>query len=50
MFVEHSLTENPKKDKLIDELNFKNCMRLKRNTTIKLCDGTTYLKKYIIHP
>ena len=32
MCVDRSLCGDPKKDKLIDELNFKNCVRLKRNT------------------
>ena len=51
MYVDHSLRGEPKKDKLIDELIFKNCMRLKRNTTINLFVVITYKKiKYIIHP
>ena len=39
------------KDNLIDELNFKNCVHLRRNTTSKLFVGITYKKiKCIIHP
>ena len=39
------------KDKFIDELNFKNCVRLKRKTTSKLFVDITYKKiKFIIHP
>ena len=50
MYVDRSSCGYPKKDKLIDEINFKNCMRLKRNTTSKLFVGITYRKKNIIHP
>ena len=49
MYVDRSSNGYPKKDKLIDEINFKNCMRLKRNKTNKLFVGITY-KKVIIHP
>ena len=39
------------KDNLIDELNFKNCMRLRRNKTSKLFVGIKFKKrKFIIHP
>ena len=49
-YVDRSLRGDPKKDKLIDELNFKNCVRLKRKTTRKLFVGITYKKrKFIIH-
>ena len=38
------------KEKLIDELNFKNCVHLRRNKTSKLFVGITYKKgKFIIH-
>ena len=38
-------------EKLIDELNFKNCMRLRRDTTRKLFVSTAYIKwEFIIHP
>ena len=40
-----------KKDKLIDELNFKKCMQLKRSLKSKFFVGiTNKQKKYIIHP
>ena len=32
MYVECSLCGNTNKDKFVDELNFKNCMRFKRKT------------------
>ena len=48
MYVDLSLRGYPNKDKFIDELNFKKCMRLKRNTTIKFFVGISY-KKIIIH-
>ena len=36
---------------MIDELNLKNCVRLRRNTTRKFFVGITYKKrKFIIHP
>ena len=51
MYFDHSLRGDPKRDKLIDELNFKNCMRLKKKTTIKFFVGITYKKrKFIIIP
>ena len=51
MYVDSSLRGDPKKYKLIDELNFKNCARLKRKTTIKFFVGINYKKrKLIIHP
>ena len=40
-----------KNNKLVDELNSKNCMCLKINTTSKLFFGITYKKRnIIIHP
>ena len=51
MYVNCSSHGNPKKGELIDELNFKNCMRLRRKTTRKLFVGKKYQKrKFIIHP
>ena len=51
MYANSSLRRNPKKEKFIDELNFKNFMRLKRKTTGNLFVGITYKKrKFIIHP
>ena len=41
MYVDRSLRGDPKKKNLIDELNFKNCVQLKRNTTSKLFVGIT---------
>ena len=50
MYVEHSLRGDSKKKKLMDELNFKNCMRFKRNTTRKSFVGITVKgRKFIIH-
>ena len=49
MYVDHSLPGDPMKDKLIDELNFKNCLHFKRNKTIKLFVGITLKYIYIIH-
>ena len=49
MYIDRSLCEN--KDKLIDELNFKKCMQLKRSLKSKLFVGiTSKQRKYIIHP
>ena len=51
MYFDRSLRGYPKKDKLIYELNFKNCILLKRKTTSKFFVGLTYKKiKFIIHP
>ena len=51
IYVDRSLRGDPDKDELIDELNFKNCVSLKRKTTSKLFVGLTYKKrKFIIHP
>ena len=51
MYVDRSSRVYPNKNKFIDELKFKNCVRLKRNTTSKLFVGITYKKiKFIIHP
>ena len=41
MYVDRSLCGDQKKDTLIDELNFKNCMRLRRNKTSKFFVGIT---------
>ena len=49
MYIDRSL--HAKKDKLIDELNFKKCMQLKRSLKIKFFVGiTNKQRKYIIHP
>ena len=51
MYVDRSLRGDAKKDKLIDELNFKKCMLLKRILKSKLFVGVTNKQiKYIIHP
>ena len=50
MHVDRSLPGDPKKDKLIDELNFKNYVRLKRKTTSKFIVVITPPKKFIINP
>ena len=48
MYVDRSLRE--KKDKLIDELNFKKCMKLKRSIKSKFFVGITNKQSnYIIH-
>ena len=51
MYVDRSLRGDAKKDKLIDELNFTNCMQLKRIQKRKLFVGITdKQRKFIIHP
>ena len=51
MYADRSLRGDPRKDKFIDELNFKNCVRLNRKTTSKLFVGITYKKReFIINP
>ena len=45
MYVDRSSRGYPKKDKLIDELSFKNCVRLNIKTTSKLFLGITHNKK-----
>ena len=48
MYIDCSL--RAEKDKFIDELNFKNCMQLKRSLKIKFFVGiTNKQRKYIIH-
>ena len=50
MCVDRSLRSDPKKDKLIDEIEFKNCMRFKRKTTRIIFVGITVKgRKFIIH-
>ena len=50
MYVERSLRGYPKKENLVDELNFKMFMRLKRKTTIKFYVGIIYkIRKFIIN-
>ena len=49
MYVDRPL--RAKKEKLIDELNFKKCMQLKRLLKSKFFIGiTNKQRKYIIHP
>ena len=51
MYIDRSLRIDPKKVKFIDELNFNNCIHLKRKTTSNLLVGITHNKiKFIIHP
>ena len=51
MYFGRSLRCNPKKDKLVDELKFTNCMHLKRIQKIKFFVGITFKqRKFIIHP
>ena len=51
MFVDHPSHGDPDMEKLIDELNFKNCIILKRNTTSKFFVGISYKKRrFIINP
>ena len=45
MYVYRSSRGDPKMYNFIDELKFKNGMRLKRNTTSNLFVGITYTKK-----
>ena len=41
MYVDHSLRGDLIKDKLIDELNFKNCVLLRRTKESKIFVGIT---------
>ena len=51
MYVDRSLRGDAKKEKLIDELNFKKCMQLKIILKSKIFVGSTNKQiKYIIHP
>ena len=50
MCIDRSLRGDLKKDKLIDELNFKNCMHFKIKTTNKFFVGITVKGgKFIIY-
>ena len=50
MCVDRSLRGDQKKDRLLDELNFKNCMRFKRKTTSEVFVGIKVKRrKLIIH-
>ena len=50
MYADCSSCGDPRKDKLIDKLNFNNCVRLRRKTTRKIFVIITYKKrKLIIH-
>ena len=44
-YVDRSSREDLKTKKLIDELNFRNCMRLNRKKKSKFSVGTTYKKR-----
>ena len=48
MYVDHSIRGDPKKDKLIDELNFKNFVCLKRKTIRKFFVGITCKKEGLV--
>ena len=51
MYVDRSLCGDPKKDKLIDELKFTNCMHLKIIQKSKFFVGITgKQRKFIMHP
>ena len=51
MYVDRSSRGDTKKDKFIDELNFKNCVCFNINTTSKFFVGITYKERnFIIHP
>ena len=51
MYVDHSLRGDPRKYKLIDELNFKKRMQLKIILKCKFFFGiTNKQRKFIIHP
>ena len=51
MYVDRSLRGDPKKDKLIDKLNFTNCMHLKIIQKSKFFVVITVKQtKFIIHP
>ena len=50
MYVDRPLRGDPRKDKLIDELNFKKCMQLNRIIKSKFFVGiTNKQRKFIIH-
>ena len=51
MYIDRSLRDDAKKDKLIDELNFKKCMQSKRILKSKFFVGIkNKQRKFIIHP
>ena len=51
MYIDRSLRGDPKKDKLIDDLNFTNCMHLNRIQKSKFFVVITVKqRKFIIHP
>ena len=50
MYADRSLSGDPRKDKFIDELNFKNCLRLRRKKTSKFFVVITQKIKFMIHP
>ena len=48
MYIDRSLRGDPMKDKLIDELNFKNGFSLSRNKTSNSFVGITYKKESLL--
>ena len=48
MYIDCSLRVYPKKDKLINEFNFKNCRRSNRKTTSKFFVGVYYKERRFI--
>ena len=48
IYVDRLSRGYPKKDKFIDELNFRHCMRLKRNTTSKFFVGIKSKKESLL--
>ena len=49
IYVDRSLCGDPMKDKLIDELKLKNCVRLRKNKTSKLFVGITSKKNKVYY-
>ena len=48
IYANRSSSGDPKKDKFIEKLSFKNCMRFRRNTTSKFFVGITDKKRKLI--
>ena len=46
MYIDRSVRGDPKKNNLIDEINFKYCVRLKRKKKIKFFVGITIVSNY----
>ena len=49
MFIDRPLRGDPNKDKLIDELNFTNCMHLRRIQKIKFFVVITFKQNKVYH-